>query len=294
MDAALLAWYRPRRTRYPWRRARPDPYHVLVSEFMLQQTQAARVVPAFRSFVARFPTVEALAGASRRDVLEAWSGLGYNRRAVRIREAARRIAAEHGGVVPSDPAVLAMLPGTGPYTAAAVASIAFGVTIPAVDTNVRRVVARAVLGVDGNDAPIREVRRAASAWMDRTDPGAWNQAVMDLGREVCRPVPRCSACPLAPGCAFRRRGAAGRRPPKIDRSRLPAAPFEGSARQLRGAIVRILIDRPVETISSLSRATGRPPGSVAQIVGALAAEGLLRAGPAALAGNRRGRVRLAP
>ena len=267
---------------------------MLVSEFMLQQTQAARVVPAYRSFVARFPTLKALAGTSRRDVLEGWSGLGYNRRAVRLREAARGIVAQHDGVIPSDPAVLATLPGIGPYTAAAVASIAFGVPVPAVDTNVRRVVARAVLGIDGNDAPLREVSRAASAWMGGTDPGIWNQAVMDLGREVCRTVPRCSSCPLRGECAFRRRGLAGRPSPGTDRSQLPAAPFEGSSRQLRGAIVRILVDRPVVTISSLSRATGRPPGSVAEIVGALAAEGLVRAGPVAVAGSRRGRVRLAP
>ena len=127
MDPApLLAWYRRRRRSYPWRQARPDPYLVLVSEFMLQQTQAARVVPAFGSFVASFPTVKALARASRRDVLQAWSGLGYNRRAVRLRETAVKIVGEHRGGVPSDPAILAALPGIGPYTAAAVASIAFG------------------------------------------------------------------------------------------------------------------------------------------------------------------------
>jgi len=295
VDAApLLAWYGPRRSRYPWRRARPDPYLVLVSEFMLQQTQAARVVPAFRSFVARFPTVRVLARASRRDILHAWSGLGYNQRAVRLGEAARRIVAEHGGRVPRDPAALAALPGIGPYTAAAVASIAFGVPVPAVDTNMRRVVARAVMGIDGNDAPPREVSLAASAWMGGTKPGAWNQAVMDLGREVCRTVPRCSSCPLQGECAFRRRGLAGRRPPRPDRSRSPAAPYEGSARQLRGAIVRILIGQPVATIRSLSLATGRPASQVADTVGALFANGLVGAGPAALAGSWRGRVRLAP
>jgi len=265
----------------------------LVSEFMLQQTQAARVVATFRSFVARFPTLGTLAGASLRDVLEAWSGLGYNGRAVRLRDAARRIVAEHRGGVPSDPAVLVALPGIGPYTAAAVASIAFGVPVPAVDTNVRRVVARAVLGIDGNDAPHPEVIRAASARVVGAEPGAWNQAVMDLGREVCRIVPRCSSCPLRSECAFRRRGLAARKPPGRTNGS-PVAAFEGSGRQLRGAIVRTLIDRPVVTISSLSRDTGRPPGSVAEIVGALAAEGLVKAGPAALAGSGRGRVRLTP
>ena len=294
MDAApLLAWYRRRRTWYPWRQARPDPYLVLVSEFMLQQTQAARVVPAFRSFVARFPTVKALARASRRDVLQAWSGLGYNRRAVRLREAALKIVAEHRGVVPSDPASLAALPGIGPYTAAAIASIAFGMPAPAVDTNVRRVVARAVLGIEGKDAPLREVTSVATAWMDGTEPGAWNQAVMDLGREVCRALPRCSSCPLQSECAFRRRDRADGKPARKT-NRSIAAPFEGSPRQLRGAIIRILIGHPVVTIGSISRATGRPASLVAEIVGALSDDELVMAGPAALAGNGRGRVRLAP
>ena len=266
---------------------------MLVSEFMLQQTQAARVVPAFSAFVARFPTVEALARASRGDVLRAWSGLGYNRRAVRLRDAARRIVAEHGGCIPSDPAALAALPGIGPYTAAAVASIAFGVPVPAVDTNVRRVVARAVLGIDGNDAPLHEVTRAASTWMDGAVPGAWNQAVMDLGREVCRAVPRCSTCPVQSECAFRRRGLAAEKPARRA-NRSVTGPFEGSSRQLRGAIIRILLGHHVATIGSLSQATGRPASRVAETVSALSTDGLVRAGPAALAGSRRGRVRLAP
>jgi len=182
----MLAWYRPRRRAYPWRRARPDPYRVLVSEFMLQQTQATRVAPAFRAFVARFPSVAALANASRRDVLAAWSGLGYNRRAVRLHEAARAIVAEHGGEVPRDPGALVALPGVGPYTASAVAAIAFRAPVPAVDTNVRRVVARAALGLEGFEAPASDVAGAASRWMRGSDPAEWNQAVMDLGRELCR------------------------------------------------------------------------------------------------------------
>src|SRR5437870_13391893 len=106
---------------YPWRRPRPDPYHVLVSEVMLQQTQAARVAPAFRTFIRRFPSVRALASASRREVLSMWAGLGYNHRAIWLVESARRIVQQHGGVVPSQPEVLARLPGIGPYTASAVA-----------------------------------------------------------------------------------------------------------------------------------------------------------------------------
>jgi len=261
---------------------------------MLQQTQAARVVPAFRSFIRRFPTVEELAVASRRDVLTAWSGLGYNRRAAALSDAACGIVAEHGGAVPSDPAVLTTLPGVGPYTAAAIASIAFGAPVPAVDTNVRRVVARAVLGVDGRDASAVEVDRAARVVMDGIDPAVWNQAVMDLGREVCRPVPRCPECPLRVRCAFRRRGLAAVPRAATQAGQSPASRFEGSARQLRGAIVRILVERPSVTIASLCHATGRSPRRVATAVRALSAEGLVSAGAAALAGGPRGRVRLAP
>src|SRR5436309_1877986 len=131
VNRALLAWYEPRRLAYPWRR-RPDPYRVLVSEVMLQQTQAARVAPAFTGFMRRFPTVRALARATRADVVRAWGTLGYNRRAVSLSDAARAIVARHGGRIPSDQDALLVLPGVGPYTAAAVASLAFGVAVPAI------------------------------------------------------------------------------------------------------------------------------------------------------------------
>jgi A/G-specific adenine glycosylase len=124
LRTALLEWYRPRRQAYAWRRGRRDPYRVLVSEVMLQQTQAARVEPIFEEFLVRFPDVGALAGSSRADVLRAWEGLGYNRRAVALHDAARTIVAEHGGRVPRDPEMLRRLPGVGPYTAAAIAAIA--------------------------------------------------------------------------------------------------------------------------------------------------------------------------
>jgi A/G-specific adenine glycosylase len=267
---ALLRWYRPRRRRYPWRRPRPDPYHVLVSEVMLQQTQAPRVVPAFRSFIARFPSVSALAIAPRREVLSAWGGLGYNRRAVWLSEAARRIVGEHGGRIPDDPDDLLRLPGIGPYTAAAVAAIAYGVPAPAIDTNARRVVARAALGIDGSEASPSNLRRAARRWMDGAQPGAWNQAVMDLGRDVCRPIPACEACPLSAECAFVASGRmpAARRPGKSER-------FEGSFRQLRGAIVRVLRERPSASIDELSRLIAQPAARVVEAVDALDADGLV-------------------
>ncbi|MGH2637253.1 MAG: A/G-specific adenine glycosylase, partial [Actinomycetota bacterium] len=169
----MRSWYRPRRSAYPWRGSR-DPYAVLVSEVMLQQTQAARVAPAFERFVSTFPGVRSLAVASRADVLRAWDGLGYNRRAVALSEAARTIERDHGGRVPSDPRVLRSLPGVGPYTADAVASLAFGAPVPALDTNVRRVVARVRLGVEAHQVTGGRLRSEAEDWLDRDDPGGWN------------------------------------------------------------------------------------------------------------------------
>jgi A/G-specific adenine glycosylase len=250
---------------------------------MLQQTQAARVAPAFERFVAVFPSVAALAAARRADVVRAWVGLGYNRRAVALSEAARAIVRDHGGRVPSDPRVLRSLPGVGPYTAAAVASLAFGVPVAAVDTNARRIVARFHVGVDAADVPVRRVREVADAWLDRRDPGTWNQALMDLGREVCRPTPRCGACPLAAGCRFRARGAVPRPP-----ARAPGR-FEGSSRQLRGAIVRLLAERPA-TIATIATRTGVADERVRDAVVSLHRDGLVDAGPAALRGRPAGRV----
>ncbi|MGH2629906.1 MAG: A/G-specific adenine glycosylase, partial [Actinomycetota bacterium] len=234
---ALLAWYRPRRRVYPWRApvrrgARlPDAYAVLVSEVMLQQTQAARVAPAFQAFLGVFPDVRVLAGASRADVLRAWGRLGYPRRAVSLHEAAKTIVSDHHGVVPHDPAELRTLPGIGGYTAAAIASLAFGTPVPAVDTNVRRIWARVDHGMEPDDVQARDLVSAAERWLDRRRPAAWNQAVMDLGREVCRPNPRCDGCPLRPWCAFAASGREGRA------STLRRSPFPGSLRQVRGAVL---------------------------------------------------------
>lgn len=275
---ALRAWYAPRRGAYPWRETR-DPYAIWVSEVMLQQTQASRVVPAYGAFLARFPSVVALAAASRRDVVRAWGGLGYNRRAVWLSEAARTIVREHGGRIPGDPETLRALPGVGPYTAAAVSSMAFGQPVAVVDTNVRRVVARVHLGVDGRHAETRTVRELARAWLDRDDPVTWNQAVMDLGREVCRPRPRCDICPIARVCAFRGSGAIAVRGPGIKDA------FEGSSRQVRGAIVRALRSHETLALTRLTAETGFDPERVDAAVAALVADGLVE--------RSAGRVRLA-
>jgi A/G-specific adenine glycosylase len=254
---------------------------------MLQQTQAARVVPAFEAFLRRFPSVTSLAAASRRDVLRAWDGLGYHRRAVALSEAARTVVRDHGGRLPVDLVALRDLPGVGPYTSAAVASIAFGIPVAAIDTNVRRIVARVHLGVDADDASPREVAELATAWLDRGDPGRWNQALMDLGREVCRPRPRCERCPLATGCRF---AAAGL---PLRPARRKQGPFRGSTREVRGAVVRALRAHESLTIGRLVAETGFSSDRVVPAVSALAREGIVAAGPAAVAGSARGRVRLA-
>jgi A/G-specific adenine glycosylase len=283
---ALRRWYRPRRRAYPWRGSR-DPYAIWISEVMLQQTQAGRVAAAYPAFLERFPTVAALAAAPRSAVVRAWDGLGHNRRAVALSEAARAIVHDHGGRVPRDPVRLRDLPGVGPYTAAAIASLAFGAPVAAIDTNFRRVVARVHLGAAAVGATSAEIATLAAGWLDPRDPGAWNQALMDLGREVCRRRPRCEICPLARDCRFRAAGA------PVQPSARRQAPFEGSDRQVRGAVVRALRGHRALTLGGLSRRTGFGVERVTAAVRALAAEGLLVAGPAAIAGRGRGRVRLA-
>jgi A/G-specific adenine glycosylase len=278
----IEGWYESRR--YPWRR-RPTPYRVLVSEIMLQQTQAARVGPAFGRFVRTFPSLRALAEAPRAEVVRAWAGLGHNRRAVALHEAAGAVVRDHGGRIPADPAVLQDLPGIGPYTAAAVAALGFGRPVPALDVNVTRVVARHRLGSDG--ASREDVRAAAQRWLDRADPAGWNQALMDLGRDVCRPVPRCGSCPLARGCRFRRAGTAPIRVPSR-RGR-----FMGSSREARGRVVSLLRERSPQGLASLWSRAEMDRARVTEAVRALHRDGLIRAGPAALAGRPSGRIRLA-
>ena len=233
---------------------------------MLQQTQAPRAEPAFVAFIERFPQPSALSSATRAEALRTWAGLGYNRRAVALREAAVAIVRDHGGRVPSDPRALRALPGVGPYTAGAVASIAFGAPVAALDTNARCIIARLELGVEPDEVPARELEAHAIAWVDPDRPGAWNQALMDLGRETCRPAPRCDACPLGPWCRFRGAGRTGR--PSARRQ----PPFEGSRRQARGRIVDVLRTGPIPVRDLAGRT-----GLVADRVGE-ALEGLLREG----------------
>jgi len=223
VEAALLAWFAAHERDLPWRRTR-DPYAILVSEVMLQQTQVERVVPRYLEWLARWATVDALAAASPAEVIRAWQGLGYNRRGINLLRAAEHVA-RHGW--PDD---LTLLPGVGPYTAAAVANFAFGADVLPEDTNVRRVQERT------------GVRFSAAA----------AQALMDLGATVCLArMPRCGACPLAAGCPSR-----GRRYEPLRKQ----ARFEGSFRQRRARTLRLVAaaERPLaaldaEAVASLAR-----------------------------------------
>jgi A/G-specific adenine glycosylase len=202
----LLGWYARHRRALPWRETR-DPYAVLVSEFMLQQTQVSRVMGHYPSFLQRYPTVEDLAAASADAVRESWAGLGYYARARNLHAAARRVIDDHGGVFPADPPALRRLPGIGRYTAGAVASIAFGVDEPAVDTNIARVLGRvfSVRGRRGSSRRMNALWRLAARLVPRGGAGDWNQALMDLGATICTArAPRCPVCPVAPVCRSRR------------------------------------------------------------------------------------------
>lgn len=196
----LLAWYDDHQRDLPWRRT-TDPYAILVSEVMLQQTQVARIMERWPRFLARFPDLPSLATAEEDDVLHEWQGAGYYSRARRLHALARTVVAEHEGRLPADHAALLALPGIGPYTAAAVASIAFDLAHAVVDGNVRRVLAR----LSGDPDPTPSATQAlADAWLDRARPGDWNQAIMELGATICRPrSPSCDTCPLAADCTLR-------------------------------------------------------------------------------------------
>jgi A/G-specific adenine glycosylase len=198
---ALLAWFRRQRRDLPWRHDK-TPYRVLVAEVMLQQTQAATVVPYFERFLARFPSLESLAEAPLDEVLKSWEGLGYYRRARLLHRAAGEIT--RSGRFPESYGELLELPGIGPYTAAAMASLAFGERVLAVDGNVKRVAARLfMLPAPGE----KELRNLLEPLMPASDPGGFNEALMDLGATVCTPkAPRCHECPIQGACAAYRAG----------------------------------------------------------------------------------------
>lgn len=206
----LLAWFDAHRRDLPWRESHPrNPYHVWISEIMLQQTRTEAVKPYFASWMERFPTIGDVARADEAEVLHAWQGLGYYSRARNIHKAAQVIAETYGGVMPRDPAAIRALPGIGDYTAGAVASIAYGACTPAVDGNVLRVYARLYAVTDDilKSAGRKRIARLAEETIPADRPGDFNEALMDLGAEVCIPKrPRCAACPLRGVCEALRQG----------------------------------------------------------------------------------------
>lgn len=274
LHARLAPWYAEHRRDLPWREPGFTAWGTLVSEIMLQQTQVARVRTAIVEWLDRWPTPAALADAPTHEVLRAWGTLGYPRRALRLQDAARAIVERHGGVVPDDVPTLLALPGIGDYTARAVAVFHFQQRHPVVDTNVRRVVARAVQGQgDAGPAARADLARVEALLPDDVaEAGVVSIALMELGALVCTArTPRCDACPLVGDCAW---VAAGR--PAYEGRRAPRqAAFAGSDRQARGTVLRALrgVDVP------LARAELAPlwpdAEQLTRAVASLAADGLV-------------------
>jgi len=233
----LVQWYGRAQRELPWRAPDVTAWQILVSEFMLQQTPVARVAPIWVDWIARWPTPSATAAASAADVLRAWGKLGYPRRAKRLHECASVIAAEHGDVVPDDVQTLLELPGVGAYTARAVACFAYGKPVPVVDTNVRRVVARAVHGLAGagNPSTVRDHADVEALLPEDAVAPVFSAALMELGATVCvARSPKCGICPLTV-CAWRDAGY-----PAGDGPSRPTQRYAGTDRQVRGKLLDVL------------------------------------------------------
>jgi A/G-specific adenine glycosylase len=267
---ALLAWWGEHgRHDLPWRATR-DPWAVLVSELMLQQTQVARVIPKYHAFIARFPDPPACAASAAGEVVTLWAGLGYNRRALNLHRAAVVVNDQHAGRLPDDLTGLLALPGIGPYTARAVLAFAFERDVGVVDTNAARVLAR----VEGGRLTLGEVQRAADAAVPPGDAWAWNQAMLDLGASVCTArAPACERCPVRASCAWRGSGpdpAVGSAGVSGRQSR-----FDGSDRQGRGRLVDALRRGPVAR-AAIAEAMGWPddPTRAERVAATVVADGL--------------------
>lgn len=252
LRAAVLAYHASDRRSMPWRETR-DPYGILVSEVMLQQTQVSRVLPRWERFLEAFPTVDALAAAPLAAVLEEWSGLGYNRRAVNLRRLAEIVAEEHGGVLPADPRELEGLPGIGKATAAAVATYAHGAFAPFIETNVRTVFLHFCFP-DADGVTDREIAPLVEASWDRDDPREWGYALMDYGAFLKRELPN---------------------PSRRSRHHARQSRFEGSDRQARGAFVRALVREGALTAAELASDAGVEEGRAVTLLSAMEREGFV-------------------
>ena len=266
-------WYARSARDLPWRAPSASPWSVLVSEVMLQQTPVGRVLPAHAAWLARWPAPPALAAATPADAVRQWDRLGYPRRAVRLHASAQLMVARHDGQVPDSLADLRALPGVGSYTAAAVASFAFGQRHAVLDTNVRRVLARLVSG-QGQPRPAQSVAEVALAESllpaDGREAARWSVGVMELGALVCTAVrPDCSRCPLADQCAWLRLGRPAAQPAR-------AAPaYQGSDRQCRGALLAVLRAASGPVPAAALTAAWDDSGQRARSLAALMADGLV-------------------
>ena len=272
----VLTWFRNEGRVLPWRQAGVSAWGVLVSEVMLQQTPVARVLPAWLSWMERWPSPQSMAEASAADAVRAWGRLGYPRRAQRLRECAIAIVRDHGGRVPASELQLRELPGVGEYTAAAVVAFAFGGRTTVLDTNVRRVIARAWSGEALPPQHLTRSERERAAGLVPEDPAVsvqWNVGAMELGALVCTArAPRCEACPLVGRCVW---FAAGR--PLPDTRARPAQSWVGSDRQVRGRVLALLRDvlGPVN-ISGQASLKDVEPGQLDRCLASLLADGLVR------------------
>ena len=239
LQRRVLAWYDRHARELPWRDPEAGAWAVLVSEIMLQQTQVSRVLPAYRAWLERWPTPAALAADPVGEAVRAWGRLGYPRRAIRLHQAATAITERHAGVVPSDIESLRALPGIGDYTAAAVATFAYQGRHPVLDTNVRRVLTRAIDGAALPGPSVRIAERETARGLLPDDPSVaarWSVAVMELGALVCTARgPHCEACPIADRCRWRTSGY-----PAYDGPRRPTQSYDGTDRQCRGALLAVL------------------------------------------------------
>jgi A/G-specific adenine glycosylase len=272
----VLVWYDRHARDLPWRDADASPWGVMVSEYMLQQTPVARVLPVWREWLRRWPSPAALAAEPPGEAVRAWGRLGYPRRAQRLHLAAVAIVTRHGGEVPSDPAALRSLPGIGEYTAAAIASFAFGQRQLVLDTNVRRVLARLAEGHEHPPATLANAERAAAAaWLPAEPATAarWSVAVMELGAQVCTAAaPACGACPVAAGCAWLAAGRPSQPSPRRSQ------PWHGTDRQCRGALLAVLRAHPTVATEDLLAAWDEPEQAGRCLAGLLA-EGLVHEDP---------------
>jgi len=271
---SLAAWYAQHGRDLPWRHPECSSWGVLVSEVMLQQTPVARVVGPWRQWVERWPTPPDLAATTPADVLRQWGRLGYPRRALRLRQTAITLTIIHAGAVPTTPEELATLPGIGPYTAAAVAAFAFGCRVVVLDTNIRRLLARAVTGQAlPPPSPRAAERRLAEALLPETagDSVIWNQAAMEFGALVCTArSPGCADCPVADDCAWRAHGC----PPDPFAGQRRAQTWAGSDRQARGLILAALRAAPDGLLAADALALIADPTQARRALAGLLADGL--------------------